>query len=200
MAKRDYYDVLGVNKSASPEELKSAYRKLAVKYHPDKNPGDKGAEEKFKEASEAYGILSDKSKKENYDNFGHAAFENGGGGQGGFGGFGGFSGADFSDIFEDFFGDFGGGRRSSRGRSSNNRGSDLRYDLSITLEEAYAGKKQNYNFQHQKNVILVKEMDLSQGLALIDVATVEETVELDLIKVFLQFNKHVLNVLEAERK
>ena len=89
MAKRDYYDVLGVNKSASPEELKSAYRKLAVKYHPDKNPGDKSAEDKFKEASEAYGVLSDKSKKENYDNFGHAAFENGGGGQGGFGGFGG---------------------------------------------------------------------------------------------------------------
>ena len=86
MAKRDYYDVLGVNKSASPEELKSAYRKLAVKYHPDKNPGDKAAEDKFKEASEAYGILSDKSKKENYDNFGHAAFENGGGGKG-FGGF-----------------------------------------------------------------------------------------------------------------
>ena len=98
MAKRDYYDVLGVNKTASPDELKSAYRKLAVKYHPDKNPGDKAAEDKFKEASEAYNILSDKSKKENYDNFGHAAFENGGGGQGGFGG---FSGADFSDIFEE---------------------------------------------------------------------------------------------------
>ena len=147
MAKRDYYDVLGVNKSASPEELKSAYRKLAVKYHPDKNPDDKVAEDKFKEASEAYGILSDKSKKENYDNFGHAAFENGGGGQGGFGGFGGFSSSDFSDIFEDFFGDFGGGgRRSSRGRSSNNRGSDLRYDLSISLEEAYSGKKQNIQF------------------------------------------------------
>ena len=146
MAKRDYYDVLGVNKSASPEELKSAYRKLAVKYHPDKNPGDKGAEDKFKEASEAYGILSDKSKKDNYDNFGHAAFENGGGGQGGFGGFGGFSGSDFSDIFEDFFGDFGGGRRSSRGRSSNNRGSDLRYDLSISLEEAFTGKKQDIKF------------------------------------------------------
>ena len=87
MAKRDYYDVLGVNKSASPEELKSAYRKLAVKYHPDKNPGDSKAEEKFKEASEAYGILSDKEKKQNYDNFGHAAFENGGGRPGG--GFGG---------------------------------------------------------------------------------------------------------------
>ena len=99
MAKRDYYDVLGVKKNASPEELKSAYRKLAVKYHPDKNPGDKVAEDKFKEASEAYGVLSDKSKKENYDNFGHAAFEYGGSGRGGFGGFGGFRGADFSDIF-----------------------------------------------------------------------------------------------------
>ena len=142
MAKKDYYDVLGVKKNASSEELKSAYRKLAVKYHPDKNPGDKSAEDKFKEASEAYGVLSDKSKKENYDNFGHAAFENGGGQ----GGFGGFSGADFSDIFEDFFGDFGGGRRSSSRRSSANRGSDLRYDLSISLEEAYFGKKQNIQF------------------------------------------------------
>ena len=143
MDKRDYYDVLGVNKSASPDELKSAYRKLAVKFHPDKNPGDTKAEEKFKEASEAYGILSDKEKKQNYDNFGHAAFENGGGRPGG--GFGGFSGADFSDIFEDFFGDFGGGGRS-RNRKSNNRGSDLRYDLSITLEEAYSGKKQDIKF------------------------------------------------------
>ena len=145
MAKRDYYDVLGVNKSASPEDIKSAYRKLAVKYHPDKNPGDKAAEDKFKEASEAYGILSDKSKKENYDNFGHAAFENGGS-QGGFGGFGGFGGSDFSDIFEDFFGDFGGGGRRSNRRNSSNRGSDLRYDLSITLEEAFSGKKQNIEF------------------------------------------------------
>jgi molecular chaperone DnaJ len=88
MAKRDFYDVLGVSKNASPDELKSAYRKLAVKHHPDKNPGDKAAEDKFKEASEAYGILSDKEKKQNYDNFGHAAFEGGGGRQsGGFGTF-----------------------------------------------------------------------------------------------------------------
>ena len=142
MAKRDYYDVLGINKSASPAEIKSAYRKLAVKYHPDKNPGDKSAEDKFKEASEAYGILSDKNKKENYDNFGHAAFENGGSQNKGFGGFGG---SDFSDIFEDFFGDFGGGGRSSR-RNSSNKGSDLRYDISISLEEAYLGKKQNIQF------------------------------------------------------
>ena len=156
MAKRDYYDVLGVNKNATPNELKSAYRKLAIKYHPDKNPGDKSAEDKFKEASEAYGVLSDKSKKENYDNFGHAAFENGGGGRGGFSGFGGFSGADFSDIFEDFFGDFGGGGRRSSRKSSSNRGSDLRYDLSISLEEAYLGKKQNIQFSTTEKCVTCK--------------------------------------------
>ncbi len=144
MAKRDYYDVLGVEKSASPDQIKAAYRKQAVKYHPDKNKGDKGAEEKFKEASEAYHVLSNSERKQNYDNFGHAAFENGGGGgRGGFGNFD-FSGS-FSDIFEDFFGEgFGGGGR--RSRRSNNRGSDLRYDLSISLEEAYAGKKQDIKF------------------------------------------------------
>jgi molecular chaperone DnaJ len=142
MAKRDFYDVLGVSKNASPEELKSAYRKLAVKHHPDKNPGNKAAEDKFKEASEAYRILSDQEKKQNYDNFGHAAFEGSGGGRQG----GGFSGADFSDIFEDFFGDFGGGQSSRGKRNSNNRGSDLRYDLSIALEEAYEGKKKDIKF------------------------------------------------------
>ncbi len=142
MAKRDYYDVLGVNKSATPDQIKSAYRKLAVKHHPDKNKGDKAAEEKFKEASEAYHVLSSAERKQSYDNFGHAAFENGGGGRGGFGNFD-FS-SSFSDIFEDFFGEgFGGGKRSRR---SNNRGSDLRYDLSITLEEAYTGKKQDIKF------------------------------------------------------
>ena len=143
MAKRDYYEVLGVNKSSSAEQIKSAYRKLAVKYHPDKNEGDKGAEEKFKEASEAYHVLSNAERKQNYDNFGHSAFENGGGGRGGFGNFD-FS-SHFSDIFEDFFGEgFGGGGR--RSRRSNNRGSDLRYDLSITLEESYTGKKQDIKF------------------------------------------------------
>ena len=142
MAKRDYYEVLGVEKNASADQIKSAYRKKAVKYHPDKNKGDKAAEDKFKEASEAYHVLSNSERKQNYDNFGHAAFENGGGG----GGFGNFDFSNhFSDIFEDFFGEgFGGGGR--RSRRSNNRGSDLRYDLSISLEEAYTGKKQDIKF------------------------------------------------------
>ena len=141
MAKRDYYDVLGLNKNSTPEQIKTAYRKLAVKFHPDKNKGDKAAEEKFKEASEAYHVLSNSERKQNYDNFGHAAFENGSGSRGGFGNFD-FSGS-FSDIFEDFFGEGFGGRRSRR---SNNRGSDLRYDLTIDLEEAYTGKKQDIKF------------------------------------------------------
>ncbi len=143
MAKRDYYDVLDVNKNSTSEQIKAAYRKQAIKYHPDKNKGDKASEEKFKEASEAYHVLSDKERKQGYDNFGHAAFENGAGGRGGFENFD-FS-SSFSDIFEDFFSEFG-GRGGRRGRKTNFRGSDLRYDLSITLEEAYTGKKQDIKF------------------------------------------------------
>ncbi len=142
MTKRDYYEVLGVDKSSSTDQIKSAYRKLAVKYHPDKNKGDKAAEEKFKEASEAYHVLSNQDRKQNYDSFGHAAFENGGG-RGGFGNFD-FSNS-FSDIFEDFFGEGFGGTRG-RTKKSNYRGSDLRYDLTINLEEAYFGKKQDIKF------------------------------------------------------
>ena len=114
--------------------------------------------------------------------------------------FGGFSGADFSDIFEDFFGDFGGGRRSSRGRNSNNRGSDLRYDLSISLEEAYSGKKQNIQFSTSENAILAREMVLNLDQAQIDVPIVVVMEEFVQIKDFLQFNKLVLNVLEVEKK
>ena len=113
MAKRDYYDTLGVSKSSSKDEIKKAYRTTAFKYHPDKNPGDKNAEDKFKEASEAYSVLSDDKKKTNYDQFGHAAFE---GGSGGGQGFGGFDTSSFSDIFEDFFGDFTGGSSRGSGR------------------------------------------------------------------------------------
>jgi len=143
VAKRDYYDILGINKSASKEDIKKAYRKLALKYHPDKTKGDKTSEEKFKEGSEAYHVLSDEKRKANYDQFGHAAFENTGGGQG-FGNFD-FS-SSFSDIFEDFFGE-GFGRTSRR---SNNRGSDLRYDLSISLEEAYAGLEKKVRYTTYK--------------------------------------------------
>ncbi|MEE1315590.1 MAG: molecular chaperone DnaJ [Faecalimonas sp.] len=139
--KRDYYEVLGVEKNADDAALKKAYRALAKKYHPDVNPGDAEAEKKFKEASEAYAILSDPDKRRQYDQFGHAAFENGGGGAGGFGGFGGFdfNGADFSDMFGDIFGDlFGGG---SRRRASNGprQGANVRKGIRITFEEAMAG-------------------------------------------------------------
>jgi molecular chaperone DnaJ len=145
MAKRDYYDVLGVQKNSSPEQIKAAYRKLAVKHHPDKNQGNKTSEDKFKEASEAYHVLSDKERKQNYDNFGHAAFENGSAGRGGFENFD-FS-SSFSDIFEDFFSDFSdSGRRSRSRKNSNYRGSDLRYDLSISLKESFTGKKQAIKF------------------------------------------------------
>ena len=142
MAKKDYYEILGVNNSTSQEDLKKSYRKLALKYHPDRNKGDKESEAKFKEASEAYHILSDQGRRAQYDQFGHAAFE-GGGSRSGFGNFD-FSGS-FSEIFEDFFGDFGGTDSRSR-TSSQYRGSDLRFDLNISLEEAYKGKKQEISF------------------------------------------------------
>lgn len=135
MSKRDYYEVLGISKDATEQEIKKAYRKLARKYHPDMNPGDKEAEAKFKEVTEAYEVLSDPEKRRQYDQFGHAGM-NGQGGFGGFEGFGGFSGADFGgfgDIFEMFFG--GGGRR----RNGPVKGADLKYNLDITFEEAAFG-------------------------------------------------------------
>ena len=137
MSKRDYYEVLGVNKSVDAADLKKAYRRLAMKYHPDRNPDDTTAEAKFKEVKEAYSILSDTEKRATYDQFGHAAFENGGMGAGGFGG-GGAGG--FGDIFGDMFGDiFGGGG----GRQRQRRGADLRYELELTLEQAVHGTEVN---------------------------------------------------------
>ncbi|NLC08000.1 MAG: molecular chaperone DnaJ [Syntrophomonadaceae bacterium] len=139
MSKRDYYEVLGVNRGASEAELKKAYRKLALQYHPDRNKDDPKAEEKFKEINEAYEVLSDPQKRAAYDQFGHAAFDQTAGAPGG--GFGGFSGfGDPFDIFESFFGSaFGGGFGGGRRRSGPQAGADLRLDLEITLEEAFAG-------------------------------------------------------------
>jgi molecular chaperone DnaJ len=140
MAKQDFYETLGVSKSADTEELKRAYRKLAMQFHPDRNAGDKTAEQKFKAISEAYDVLKDDQKRAAYDRFGHAAFESGGGGPGGFGfaAGGGFSGG-FADIFEEVFGGMGSGRRG--GQSGPSRGSDLRYNIEVSLEDAFRGKQ-----------------------------------------------------------
>ncbi len=153
MAKRDYYDVLGVKKGAPADEMKKAYRKMAMQYHPDKNPGSaaKEAEKKFKELNEAYDVLKDDQKRAAYDRFGHAAFEGGGGfggGRGpggqGFGGAQGFDAGTFSDIFEEMFGDFMGGARQTR-RDGSVRGSDMRYTLEVSLEDAFKGTKATIN-------------------------------------------------------
>ena len=133
MSKRDYYEVLGVSRTVTEKDLKSSFRKLAMQYHPDKNPGDASAEVKFKEINEAYQVLSDPQKRGAYDRFGHAAFQQGGGGGPGFGNeFGDF----MSDIFDTFFGD----ARQGGGRGGRERGADMRYNLEITLEEAYNGR------------------------------------------------------------
>ena len=148
MAKRDFYDVLGVSKKATLQEIKSAYRKMAVKYHPDRNPGDKQAEENFKQAAEAYSVLSDPNKRAQYDRFGHAGV---GAGAGGFGGFDPDTFGDFSDILGDFFGFgdvFGGGRRRRHDRDR--RGADLRYDLQISFEEAIFGVKTKVKIPRQE--------------------------------------------------
>ena len=142
MSKRDYYEVLGVGRDADEDALKKAYRKLAMKFHPDRNQGNKDAEAKFKELNEAYDILKDGEKRAAYDRFGHAAFEQGGpGGGGGFHGGGPFGGGGFEDIFEEMFGRFGGGRGGRGGATG--RGADLRTQVEITLEDAFGGTKTN---------------------------------------------------------
>lgn len=134
MAKRDYYEVLGVNRDASEDEIKKSYRRLAMKNHPDRNPDDPEAEERFKEASEAYEILSDAEKRPAYDQYGHAGVDSSMGGMGD-----GFAGGNFSDIFSDVFGDIFGGAGGRGGRSSVQRGADLRYGLELSLEQAVSG-------------------------------------------------------------
>lgn len=147
--KRDYYEVLGVDKNADDAAIKKAYRQLAKKYHPDMNPGDQEAEKKFKEASEAYAVLSDAEKRRQYDQFGHAAFE--GGGPGGFGGFD-FNGADMGDIFGDIFSDFfGGGSRSSRNYNGPMKGATLRTSIRITFEESIFGCEKEIEMNSKEN-------------------------------------------------
>jgi molecular chaperone DnaJ len=143
MSKRDFYEILGASRDASADDLKKAFRKLAMQHHPDRNPGDKSAEQKFRELNEAYDVLKDEQKRAAYDRFGHAAFEQGGGGRpGGSAGGGGFEfnfgSGGFADIFDEMFGDFMGGRR---GGSAAGRGADLRYNMEITLEDAYRGRQ-----------------------------------------------------------
>jgi molecular chaperone DnaJ len=135
MAKQDYYETLGVGRDSSADDLKKAYRKLAMKFHPDRNPGDAAAEQTFKDINEAYGVLKDQETRATYDRFGHAAFDGGVGGRGA-GDFNFNFAGGFADIFDEMFGEFMGGRR---GRASA-RGADLRYNMEVTLEEAYAGK------------------------------------------------------------
>ncbi|MFT8242878.1 molecular chaperone DnaJ [Roseomonas sp. BN140053] len=142
MAKRDYYEVLGTSRDASDEDLKKAYRKLAMKYHPDRNQGDATAEVRFKEINEAYEVLKDGEKRAAYDRYGHAAFEGGGGGgPGGFGGGFGSGGSPFEDIFEQMFGGNFGGRGGRGGGAAAGRGADLRMTVEIELEEAFSGVK-----------------------------------------------------------
>ena len=139
--KKDYYDLLGVDRGVSEDEIKKAYRKLALKYHPDRNPGDKQAEDKFKEVSEAYQVLSDSQKRAQYDQFGHAAFGDGGPFGGGFD----FT-AGFEDVFGDIFGEFFGGTSRRRSRA---RGEDLRYNLTLTFEEAVSGTEKKIKIPRQ---------------------------------------------------
>ena len=152
--KDDYYKTLGIEKSAGADAIKAAYRKLAMKYHPDRNQGDKEAEKKFKEISEAYEVLKDEQKRAAYDRYGHAAFENGRSGGGGQAGGFEFNGGDFSDIFGDIFSDLMGGGRGGRTQSQSSgktRGADLRYNLQISLEDAFIGKKQEIKFSTSAN-------------------------------------------------
>ena len=158
MSKADYYEVLGVSRDVSDSELKTAYRKLAMKYHPDRNPGDKSAEERFKQASEAYGVLSDTDKRAAYDRYGHASTSAGFGGGSPFG-----DSADLGDIFGDLFGEMFGGGRQQRGGSRVQRGEDLRYDITIEFEDAVFGKETEIKVRRRENCATCKGAGTASG-------------------------------------
>lgn len=198
MSKRDFYEVLGVSRDASERDIKKAYKRLAMKYHPDRNQGDESAADKFKEVKEAYEILTDPQKKAAYDQYGHAAFEQGGGGFGG-GGFGG-GGADFGDIFGDVFGDiFGGGRRGG-GQQRAQRGADLRYNMELSLEEAVqVAYRKKSKYQRLFIVIPVTVAVRRKVLPLRLVEPVMVTVKFKCAKVSLLCSKPVLPVMVKVR-
>ncbi len=149
--KRDYYEILGVSKGATADEMKAAYRKLALQFHPDRNPGNKGAEDKFKEINEAYEVLSNQQKRAAYDQYGHAGVQQGGpaGPGGGFEGFQGFEGGNFGDVFGEIFGEVFGGGRGAGGRQRARKGADLRYDHTVTLAEAFTGTQSTLRVNRQ---------------------------------------------------
>ena len=159
MANKDYYATLGLEKGASDEEIKKAFRKLAIKYHPDKNQGNKEAEDKFKEINEAYQVLSDPEKKATYDRYGTVDFDGSGFGSGGFGGFDFSDMGGFGDIFESFFGGGGGGRR----KNGPQRGSDLEYTINLTFEEAVFGIEKEISIDRSENCETCKGSGAKEG-------------------------------------
>ena len=191
MAKADYYTLLGVSRDASDQELKRAYKKLAMKYHPDRNQGDKDAEKKFKEVSEAYEVLSDQSKRQAYDQFGHDGLDQR------FGQGGGFQGGSFNDIFGDVFGDiFGGGSRSqNRAR----RGSDLEYRIEISLEDAIKGKEIKISVPRRVSCKSCNGNGSKNGTALKTCNHCNGQGQVRVSQGFFQFNKHVLYAKVEDR-
>ncbi len=200
MAKEDFYQLLGVSRNVSKDELKKAYRKLAIKYHPDKNRGNKEAEEQFKKISEAYTVLSDDKKKSAYDQFGHDGLNSGMGGGGFSGGF------DFSSIFEEFddvfsgsnfFDSFFGGSRSGRSRSR--RGNDLQYQLNLSLKQAFEGYQTTVGVKKTKLAILAEEVDPKEVVVRLLVRTVVEWDKSGKVAGYLVSIVLVLSVVEAEK-
>ena len=190
MSKRDYYETLEVSRDASSNELKKAFKKKAMKYHPDRNPDNPEAAEKFKEAAEAYDVLSDPQKKSAYDQFGHSGVEGmGGGGPN-------FNDININDIFGDIFGDVFGTRSQSRRQR---RGSDLQYNLDLDLKDAVLGIQKKIKFPRILNAQIVLDLVLKKDLVQLRVQIVEVLVKLECNKGFFQFNKPVQFVLEMDK-